>query len=646
MGDYQFGIGVEPHKRWPVAWFNPFVLLQSARDLISSFNVLRNADPREQWSGVFHANDHAHELTPDGCFWFDFVSDTGDGGNATYTVARALLAEELTPSGFHAGGEAGFPRGQVLFLGGDLCYPSANALEYQYRFLEIFEGARATLGRDPSGRSAYAIPQNHDWLDSISTFKRYFVLRDNGEISGLRTPQARSYYATRLPHRWWVLGFDFALAGDIDRGQYEAFRCLAGDDVAGAECPVLRMHAGDQLILIYPEPYWTRPLGDSAPLGYPKRYQRLEAMLEAKGMHIRLRMAGDVHHYVRESATPWDASADDMLVTCGSGGAFLHPTHAKFLNQAKAKRQASDPYAISSELRTATLIGTVPALDTASAPYVAQCAYPDPVQSRALSKGCLTSLFKFAWNDCIPFGQQLLTGIRQGNVLLALLLGVVYSVALLGALMASPAPCRPEAYGGCALSSAWLRGVLASPVSLAAHGILLTWCWALAKEERQSFAKWGSTLLHFAAHALSLAGLYGVCGLVREALGPGGVYGALAWLGVMTASVLAGTLSAGLVSGLYLWAMGHAGYLWNNAFSPVACEDYKGFLRFRIDADGGLTGYFFGCDAVPRQWQRNRAAGGTTVGDARPAWTEAEGVPQADWRLVDSFRLDGRPPPH
>lgn len=608
MRNYTFGVSEEPHKRWPVAWYNPFVLLQSARELLSSTDVMRNADPREQWTGTFKAVDHAAEQGADGAFWFDFVSDTGDGGNATFTVARALLSELLVVQGGSSSDPEAFPKGKILYFGGDLCYPSANVLEYQYRFLEMFEGARSIRGSDPAGRSAYAIPQNHDWFDSISSFKRYFVHRNNGEICGLKTPQTRSYFATRLPHRWWVLGLDFALAGDIDRGQYEAFRRLAGDSIGGEGNPSQQIQPGDQLILIYPEPYWTRPLGDAAPPGYPKRYQRLEAMLEERGIHIRVRMAGDVHHYSRESSEPENARQDDLLLICGSGGAFLHPTHAKTLQLPKARCQASDPDAISHELRTATHIGTVGPADPAGAMYSRQSAYPSPRDSRSLSGGNIFALFKFAWNDFSIHGDSLAAGICRGNILFTLMLGVIYT----GAMLKSPV--------------AWL-----------AFPALFCLCFALAKDEPGWIARWISPLLHFAVHSLTMGCAYWI---LAKGMAVAGVDEC--WLKVVLAGFtyfVVGTSGGGLIVGLYLWLMARAGLMWNNAFSPLACEDYKGFLRFRIGADGALTGYFFGCDCVPKRWQRTDADQPGAAGDIRPAWTEARGTDKATWKLVDTFRL-------
>lgn len=637
MENYTFGVGVEPHKRWPVAWYNPAVLWQTAREMWSSADVIRNADPRELWTGVFEASDHARDASPGGEIWFDFVSDTGDGGNATYTVARAMLADTLTPEG--SGGSGAFPRGQLLFFGGDLSYPGASPREYQYRFLEMFEGARTHSGPDGAGRSAYAIAQNHDWFDSISTFKRFFVNRNNREVFGLKTPQTRSYFATRLPHGWWVLGFDFALEGDLDRGQYEAFRRLAGDTIPGADVPDVTIQSGDQLLLLYPEPYWTRPLGDAAPAGYPKRYQRLEALLEAKGIHIRMRLAGDVHHYRRESSAPADPGNDDVLLTCGSGGAFLHPTHATGLARTKVKRLASEPDAMSSGLRTATRVGTVPAGEEAEGGYHCESVYPAPEDSRRLSTGNLWALFKFGWNSCRPGGGPLLQGIGQGNVLFVLALAGLYCLGMYFTALALHLPGAGAASPGDAAwwqpGADWGLALLRSPAALGVHALMAAIFCGLAAEEKGWFAK---GLLHFAAHAVAMALICAAATAIFRACGAtaGGLALAVLW------SAAASVLCAGLITGSFLACMAWWGRLYNNAFSPLACEDYKGFLRFRLDGEGTLTGYFMGCDSVPKQWQRNPAGGGKAAGDVRPAWVEAPGATAAQWRLVDRFTLKRR----
>lgn len=48
-------------------------------------------------------------------FWFDFMADTGDGGNSSYTVAKLLAQPSL-----EVDNSLSLPRGNVLLIGGDL----------------------------------------------------------------------------------------------------------------------------------------------------------------------------------------------------------------------------------------------------------------------------------------------------------------------------------------------------------------------------------------------------------------------------------------------------------------------------------------------------------------------------------------------
>ena len=52
----------------------------------------------------------------DGGLWLDYTADTGDGFDATATVAWLLAADHLTPD---ATSDDALPRGRVLVLGGD-----------------------------------------------------------------------------------------------------------------------------------------------------------------------------------------------------------------------------------------------------------------------------------------------------------------------------------------------------------------------------------------------------------------------------------------------------------------------------------------------------------------------------------------------
>lgn len=50
--------------------------------------------------------------------WFDFMADTGDGGNSSYTVARLLAQPSLRVTTNES--VLSLPRGNLLLIGGDL----------------------------------------------------------------------------------------------------------------------------------------------------------------------------------------------------------------------------------------------------------------------------------------------------------------------------------------------------------------------------------------------------------------------------------------------------------------------------------------------------------------------------------------------
>lgn len=50
--------------------------------------------------------------------WFDFMADTGDGGNSSYSVARLLAQPTIRV--WNNGSLITLPHGNLLLLGGDL----------------------------------------------------------------------------------------------------------------------------------------------------------------------------------------------------------------------------------------------------------------------------------------------------------------------------------------------------------------------------------------------------------------------------------------------------------------------------------------------------------------------------------------------
>jgi hypothetical protein len=620
----RFGTDVLPHERVPVAWYAPPVLLQAGEELVQSQHFLRNLDRRESFSPVLSPIDlSAHE----GPLWIDFVSDTGDGGSATFAVAQAALAAELEVATAD-GSLDRLPEGDVLLFGGDLAYPGASGPVYQYRFLEPYAMAvdPASRLRQPGGprKLVAAIPQNHDWFDSASTFCRYFVAQDKGDLLGARTPQRQTYFALKLPQRFWVLGFDWALTGDLDRQQFEAFHALlepARDD---------GIAPGDELLLLYPEPYWTRPLGDGAPDGYPRRYQRLEALLEARGAHIRARLAGDLHHYRRETLDRDPVNGrDSHLVTCGCGGAFLHPTHGIDATGPKAVDRAPELGAVDTELRHRVRVGR--SADAALAAFAPRCAWPPPAKTRALAWRNLFALFTLRFARA-PWRQGLVASaldLWHSNLAFALAIGLLYGVnAYVNSFVFSqsfvPDGFAPMSQLGFAdAAERWLRAMVFSPLATGINLLMMAGCLRIAWEGP---AHWSTRAVGGVAHAMTHGfAIFALYWAASHALAPwlatlGPVATLSGGLAVWAGVGLAGVGLGGLLFGAYLALMSGAfAQLPNNAFGSLAVEDWKGFLRMRLDADG-LEAWMLGCERVPRHWP-------------------AEGSDAPRWRVVDRFRL-------
>jgi hypothetical protein len=621
MPTYKFGKNQFPHKRWPIAWYNPSVLIRSALEMLSTNNQIRNLDRREMYSPDLQLIPIG-EAQRDGDFWWDFVSDSGDGGNATYTVARELQKASLPRkvNGDVMGrGElpAEFPAGELLVLGGDLAYPGASVEEYQYRLTEMWVASNSNPRKESNSselRPSLAIPQNHDWFDNISTFSRYFVdtrPEDAGikfmsadtepDVTplGTRKLQKQSYFAARLPNNWVILGFDFALVGDIDRQQYAAFYHLFESG---------QLTTDDNFILLYPEPYWLRALGDKAREGYPKRYQRLEAFMLKQKYSIRMRLAGDIHHYARETAHADEQfKYDDMLITSGGGGAFLHPTHT--VDNIKVMCLDNEEHAMTEDLRDRVRVGVdaKDTGDTSARRYSDKIFYPSQTASRKLLKENIFSFFRPAANlrnqlrDCNSLGEKIriaLSALLQGNVMFSVWIGLILVLAM---KTESIIPCLIliGVFGSISHENDWRLTVVGGIA-----GMALT---MLVEYHPDCFIN--ATLLSKTLHM--------------------GAIGDYLWKVILLIYCI---LITGLFTGIYFSLCSYFGFLANNAFSPLSYEGYKSFIRFRIDKLGNLHGYVWGTDDVPRYWVRNPKA-------EQPVWVDADENAQANWEIKDTFVL-------
>ena len=252
----------------------------------------------------FGPHDYSDEEAP---FWIDYVSDTGDGWDATYTVSYYLAQNALTLS-LAKGGEARTERGSLLIFGGDEVYPTASLEEYETRLVLPYEHAFPRHGFSGSLRSSphvFAIPGNHDWYDSLVSFTRLFCSHER--FAGWEARQQRSYFALRLPRGWWLIGTDLQLGSEIDGPQHAFFEKVEK-----------LMRPGEQVILCHAEPNWIHEKI------YPDEYayrsiQALEALF---GNRVKLFLAGDYHHYARHAN-----AAGVQKIVAGGGGAFLHLTN-------------------------------------------------------------------------------------------------------------------------------------------------------------------------------------------------------------------------------------------------------------------------------------------------------------------------------
>ena len=372
-----------------VRWLSVRQLRRTAADVVQASIFARFADKREAMATTPR---EFYRLSPPGAsgrdVWVDYVSDTGDGFDATFATACCLAgppglivatgADDPAPVRF--GGRPA--QADLLVLGGDEVYPVASALAYEERLNEVLRTA-ANLAEIRQNPPVVALPGNHDWYDGLAAFRRNFceswVMRGHpdeppstpqttavpppgqrDDVGGWGAFQSRSYFAVQLSARWWLWGLDSQLDAPIDAEQlayfHDARRLLGDADV----------------ILCTASPSWLEAAGPKvyAALADTPLYTLLwfiERVLGPDRDRIRLVLTGDQHHYARyspipdptptppsPSPTPNPAASPapppsgpeelmmhsepgvgsaaepaftPELVTCGGGGAFLTSTH-------------------------------------------------------------------------------------------------------------------------------------------------------------------------------------------------------------------------------------------------------------------------------------------------------------------------------
>jgi hypothetical protein len=313
------------------------------------------------------------------------------------------------------------------------------------------------------------------------------------------------------------------------------------------------MDEAARLIFCVPEPRWI--LEDAYPRhsSYEEQFSTRfleEAVFKRKASVF---LTGDLHFYKRH-----ENAEGIQKITSGGGGAFLHPTHAP---------------------KTGTLRGG----------FVQRAAYPDEKTSRRLS-----------WR----------------NFLFPILnpkAGWLY--AFLYAMSAWLASARLEAADvidlptalGAAINAA-IRDPLDGMWLIAIVGGFIFF----TDTHVRSWRIIGGAL-HATLH-LAAAFFVGWLALLLTVRGFHLRFGGTSQL-LLSAliTVPLGAVAGSFILGLYLFvSVRILGRHSNEAFSSLRIQDFKEWLRLKIDASGTLTIYAIAIDRVPRRWRDTQRGGEPT----------------------------------
>ena len=259
-------------QRKPVSWLDPLGLARTGVMAVEAALFGAFADRREVIAAL--SPDAATRAEPALDYserdevWFDYIADTGDGWNATYSIACLSCADTLTvlPAAASGGAPIDLPSAAFTILGGDEVYPTASLENYKTRLSDPFYCASSRRKRNVDATTpqphVFALPGNHDWYDGLTSFMRLFLQGDR-QIGPWLTGQARTYFAIKLPYNWWIWGVDVQLESDVDAPQVDYFQHRAG-----------QLQNGDRVILCTPEPSWVEGAADEFQGGAPRKARR------------------------------------------------------------------------------------------------------------------------------------------------------------------------------------------------------------------------------------------------------------------------------------------------------------------------------------------------------------------------------------
>lgn len=358
--------------------------------------------------------------------------------------------------------------------------------------------------------------------------------------------QTRSYFAIKLPHRWWLFAVDIQLESDIDDPQLDYFRWVVNG--AGEREGI---GPGSRIILATAEPDWLyrdikNPVTESR-LGYLE-----EQIIKPTGARVHLWLAGDLHHYRRHESV---VDRSRQRIVSGGGGAYVAATHKPFFG----------PEA--TPMRHAVTVG--------DERFHQRRAFPSP-----------TTSFRLSLLNCFFLVR---------NWRFALLTAIAYAGLTWGRK-----PEQAPDFSPTGLGKAFLA-VLGEDEShlfvlliVLASFVFFSYYSGRGTPDGRLFRLIGG-FLHGCAHiACALTIAYWAAGTVR--VGP------LAPFWRLLVNFAGGAIVGPALWGLYLLvAYSVFGAHSDEAFAALRIKDYKNFLRLHIRPDGVLEIFAIGVPRVPRR---------------------------------------------
>ncbi|HUP14503.1 MAG TPA: metallophosphoesterase [Acidimicrobiia bacterium] len=509
-----------------VEWLSPGELLKAALRVLLSGVFGAYADKRELQGVWAHGEPHDYSDRPD--LWIDYVADVADGFDATMTVASTLGRDAVGLS-TEDGQVHPTRRGDILIMGGDQVYPTADYQNYRNRLIGPYRAALPAVEGDRP--DLFAIPGNHDWYDGLTSFLRVFCQEET--IGAWQTRQRRSYFALQLPRGWWLWGIDIQFESYLDASQLNYFSQVVGP----------QMQKGDSVILCSASPSWLQ-----SNMGEPDAYENIDLLereiVTPRGAKIRLAISGDKHHYARY----YEVDGDGQRITSGGGGAYLSATH-----------QLPDDIAIPPE--DSTDLKKSPPVD-----YRLATTYPSKTASRRLRFGVL----RLPWQNGSFWG----------------LVAVVYLIVGWSVLLGLRLP--GENFADLLRTTSWsalLSGMFARPVGFVmAIGLVA----GLAAFNRSANVRkrWVFGTIHAVAHLVLVLGTIWVSAwLLSDLADPLVVIGSTVLLGFV-----GGLLGSWLVA-VYLLVADHFHSNTNELYAAQHIEGFNNFVRMHFAPDGSLTMY-------------------------------------------------------